>query len=358
MIPGFRSFSILLAINVLFGCASSSLAQGSDRPTVRVSIGDEKLGPPAQYGLDRLTRAIDAAGGRRDPEAKTEKNLVIGTYSGSKQIQAWVDGKGDDRIEMAKHPESLAVKYRDGKKTLVVAGYDDVGLMYALLEIADMVDHSAEPKRWFDQVAESSESPRNSMRRMRVLMHHAANEKDWYHSLEYWDWYIGMLGRKSVQRPEPRLLASDAVHGADVRLAREGRRIPQRACERRQRRRAPREPRGDAAHRQALPRSRHRAHDRRLAASAVVQFVREDAVESEVADRRPRREEHRRLHVRLALKKLLEECPGIARIQIRPNDESGIHPDDQTAFYRDSVMRAIKEVSPNVKLDLRTVDVL
>jgi hypothetical protein len=59
----------------------------------------------------------------------------------------------------------------------------------------------------------------------------------------------------------------------------------------------------------------------------------------------------------LALKKLLQECPGIARIQIRPNDESGIHLAEQTAFYRDNVMKTIKEVAPHVKLDLRTVGV-
>ena len=42
-------------------------------------------------------------------------------------------------------------------------------------------------------IREVSENPANSMLRMRVLLHHEANEKEWYPSVEYWDWYLDML---------------------------------------------------------------------------------------------------------------------------------------------------------------------
>jgi len=355
------------AIKVLTACATLlyvsvnanyAYAQSKEAPVVRLSIADSKLGPPAQYGVDRLTKALKTAGCRLEAEAPAgAPTLTIGTYGGSKQINDAADGSGTSRIDLPKLAESLAVKYTDAKKqSLVVAGYDDVGLMYALLEIADMVEHSATPKTWFANVTEVSESPKNSMRRMRVLMHHAANEKDWYHSLEYWDWYIGMLAANRFNglnlvysHQTPYMAPMYAWHlkideFPDVR------------------------PIGvtDEEREKNLEVIRHIAklcHERGIELTVGV-WQHLPWMESYVKTRPDQQKlveglngENVGRYTFLAVQKLLKECPGIARVQLRPNDESGIHLSDQMKFYRDNVMRAIKETAPNVKLDLRTVGV-
>ena len=328
-------------------------------PAVRLSIVDRKLGPPAQYGVDRLTKALKDAGCRLETDAPADGlTLTIGTYGGSQQIKDRVDGSGASHIDLPKSAESLAVKYTDAQKhSLIVAGYDDVGLMYALLEIADMVEHSPAPQAWFANVTEISESPRNSLRRMRVLMHHAANEKDWYHSLEYWDWYIGMLatnrfnGLNLVYSHQTPYMAP--MYAWHVQVD-EFPNVRAKGV-------------SEAERQENLKVMRHIAklcHERGIELTiGVWQHLpwfhsylktRPDQ-ESLVEGLDPK---NIGPYTYLALKKLLKECPGIARIQIRPNEESGILPADQTVFYRDSVMRAIKEADPPVKLDLRTVDVL
>jgi hypothetical protein len=327
---------------------------------VQLSIADTKLGRPAQYGLERLTRALEAHGVRLTVAAtEARQNLIIGTYGGSDEIRAWVDRgeNGDVRLTMEKRPEALAVKRLNASKpTLAVVGYDDVGLMYALLDIADLVELSASPAKWFEEVDEISEAPRNSMRRMRVLMHHAANEKDWYHSLDYWDWYIGMLatnrfnGLNLVYSHQSPYMAPMYAWHVEVEEYPNVRAKGVSNEERRQNQKV----------------MRHIAklcHERGIELTIGVwqhlpwfnSYLKTRPDQESLVEGLD--ENNIARYTYLALKKLLKECPGIARIQIRPNEESGIHPKDQTEFYRDSVMRAIKQAAPHVKLDLRTVDV-
>lgn len=343
---------------VLIIRAASANSQEADRNSVvRLRIEDANLGPPAKYGIERLRKVLESRGCRIDVAADSQKTLIVGTYGGSKQVKAWVDGDSSRRIHLEKRPEALVVKRMAAPEpSLVVAGYDDVGLMYALLEIADMVEYSTDPAGWFDDVSEVSESSRNGMRRMRVLMHHAANEKDWYHNQEYWDWYIGMLAANRFNglnlvysHQTPFMAPMYAWHlkideFPDVRPIG----VP------------------DEDREKNLQVMRHIAklcHDRGIELTIGVwqhlpwmnsylktrpnQQVMVEGLSGENIGR----------YTYLAVKSLLKECPGIARIQIRPNDESGIHLSEQTAFYRDNVMRAIREAAPHVKLDLRTVGV-
>ena len=195
------------------------------------------------------------------------------------------------------------------------------------------------------------------MRRMRVLMHHAANEKDWYHSLKYWDWYIGMLATNRFNglnlvysHQTPYMAPMYAWHlkideFPDVRPI--GVSDEQRA--------------------KNLEVMRHIAklcHDRGIELTIGIwqhlpwmKAYLEDARSDQQVMVEGLNGKNVGRYTYLAVKKLLKECPGIARIQIRPNDESGINLSEQTAFYRDNVMRAIREAAPNVKLDLRTVGV-
>jgi len=54
-----------------------------------------------------------------------------------------------------------------------------------------------------------------------------------------------------------------------------------------------------------------------------------------------------------ALKKVLAACPAIRSVQIRTNNESGIPQDYQAEFYRDGVLRALRDAGRPMILDLR-----
>ena len=54
-----------------------------------------------------------------------------------------------------------------------------------------------------------------------------------------------------------------------------------------------------------------------------------------------------------ATKRLLAGCPGIKGIQLRVNAESGVPPEKQTAFFTNTIFRAMREAGRPVLLDLR-----
>src|SRR5262245_18149910 len=138
------SFAVMLMAADLARISQSQLAVAES--AVQLTIVDTKLGPPAQYGLQRLTAALKSNGIRLGSATTgAPQKLIIGTYGGSDQIKKWVDGgsKDSSSVPLEKKREALVVKRpKESKPTLVVAGFDDVGLMYALLEIADMVEYS------------------------------------------------------------------------------------------------------------------------------------------------------------------------------------------------------------------------
>lgn len=357
----FPRFPLLTAVVVagLLGAAAtaSMAADGGASQVIRLVLENEELGPPAKYGVDQLTDALEKQNVKLEAKevAEAARVLRVGTYLGSDAVRKLAD---EGEIQLAKQTEALSITRQTGERgsTLLVAGYDDVGLMYALLELADEVEHCADISKWFENVEETFESPRNAMRRMRVLMHHAANEADWYHSKEYWDWYIGMLASNRFNglnlvysHQTPYMAPMYAWHlkideFPDVR------------------------PIGisDEQRQENLEVLRHIAklcHDRGIELTIGV-WQHLPWMHSYLQSRPDQKSLVEGLdgknigpYTYLAVKKLLQECPGIARIQIRPNDESGIHSSQQTAFYRDNVMRAIKETAPHVKLDLRTVGV-
>lgn len=350
-----QMFSVILICFCILFTNPGSVSKSFGVELKQTSQG--KLEPEAQYGIDRLKVALKTPDKSVDGKDKNPNTEVIlyGTLKESKVIQQLVK---EGKLKLKDAAESLAVKRLkiDGRKTIVFAGADATGLMYALLDLVDALEHSTTPANTLDTYADISESPKNGMRRMRVLMHHAANEHDWYHSKEYWDWYIGMLSTNRFNglnlvysHQTPYMAPMYAWHlkideFPDVR------------------------PRGvsDEQREENLEVMRYIAKlcDERGIELTIGVWQHLPWMRSYLKTR-PNQEvlvdglngKNVGRYSYLAMKKLLKECPGIARIQLRPNDESGIHSSEQTSFYRDNVMRAIKESPRNVKLDLRTVGV-
>ncbi len=327
-------------------------------PQIRAAVPlqvDGVLDPPAAYGLAQLEKSLAARGVRleRRSDADGGRGVRVGVAAAGSPFAAWMKAGG---MTVPAEKEGLAVKrVRDGRgDTLVFAGADSVGLMYAFLEAAEEVEALPQGADWYSSIRDVSEKPANSLRRMRVLLHHEANERDWYPSIEYWNWYLDMLARNrfnglnlvfshqsSYMAPmyawHVKVPGFPGVRGKGLT---EQQRI---------------------ANLEALKAIGRMCKERGIELTVGVwqqlpwirRFVktREDQpIYVEGLD-----ETNVRQYTYLAMKELLRQVPGIARIQIRPNDESGIPMDQQTEFYRETVLKAIAEADPKVLIDLRMV---
>lgn len=124
-----------------------------------------------------------------------EVTVAIGT-SADIRIQVLLAGAGK---EAPQKPESLLCCFapvREGR-VLVLAGADNAGLMYLLLEMARRIQNKG-PEA-LTTVEEFYEEPDNAVRCMdRYIVGHLDNE--WFRSEEFWQYYLKRLARARFNR--------------------------------------------------------------------------------------------------------------------------------------------------------------
>ncbi|MCJ7565395.1 MAG: hypothetical protein MUP52_12520, partial [Candidatus Aminicenantes bacterium] len=139
--PLFVSVITFVLIFFILPSPAHNLYAGEQLSSSNVNIVvDGPIGPPSSFGLEKMSQAFKERGlspARKGSigEAQSPFVILIGTLKGSNVIK---DLRGKGKLSLADKKESLAVKrLKDGgKDLLVIAGADDRGLMYALLEIA------------------------------------------------------------------------------------------------------------------------------------------------------------------------------------------------------------------------------
>lgn len=334
---------------------SPRIARGPAPPEV-VFLVEQPLSAPAAYALEALEAALDNRGiaWTRDSGAGAARRIIVGIPSFSPVLKALLS---QGRMELADQPESLSVKrlLDSGRDTLAVAGRDERGLMYALLETARQIEHAEPGTDWYQAVREISESPRVPLRSMSVLLHSEDCEKEWYYSRDYWRSYFAMLAENRWNafnlvfshqtaylsplyafhvkvEEHPEVYAIGLTEAERVRNLRMLRFISSLAAE--------------------------RGIDftigiwQQIAWESKNQGSRQETMVAGLT----RANMHS--YVYHALKKLLGECPGIKTVQLRINHESGIDYDEQTEFFTNSVFRAIKDCGRPVRLESRNVGLL
>jgi hypothetical protein len=185
---------------IIFAPCCSPLEQGTSSqpgPTNVDLVVDGTIGKAAQYGIDQMIASLQARGCKVDQvesldAAGSDHILLLGTLEESEVVRSLQD---ENRIDLPQGKESLAVKRHkeENRDVLIIAGSDDRGLMYAVLEAAQQIIALEEDANWFFSLQEISESPLVPVRSMAVLLHNEDCEKDWYYSEEYWQEYMGML---------------------------------------------------------------------------------------------------------------------------------------------------------------------
>jgi len=98
-------------------------------------------------------------------------------------------------------PESLAVlPFASGNRHGILAAGDERGLMYALLELADRIQHSDNPLTALEQPHATTERPFNSVRSIGRIFCSDIQDKPWFYDREMWPAYFAMLATQRFNR--------------------------------------------------------------------------------------------------------------------------------------------------------------
>lgn len=355
-LPGIlKRFAV--ACFVVPGMILSSFSGAMARPVDPVDIiVDESLSEPAAYGLGEFIRVLERKGYDAErttalAKARSSHVIVIGTLR-SKNIRSFVRSGA---LALSDVKESLSVKRLNAGKqsVLAIAGADERGLMYALLEAAREVDAAAD-KPAVDAITEVAETPLVPVRSMAVFLHNEDDEREWYYSREYWEDYFGMLAANRwntfnlvfshqtsylapmypfhvtvKEYPEVRANLSEAQRVKNLETLR-----------------------------MITTLAKERGIDFTLGIWQQIAWETSEEVEGQESMVSGYNKENMTGYTYLALKQLLRECPGITGLQLRMNYESGVTFDRQTEFFRDAIFRAAKESGRDILIELRDIGLL
>ena len=178
---------------LVIGAGAGALAQSGRR--VQIVLGGAAP-PPVLWAAGELRHAIEVRGvtallveDRLPPQGPDLRILAAPSPA---QLKAAA-------VVLPAAPESLGLASID-RQTVVAAGSDPRGTVYALLELADRVLHGGDP---FDSLAipkPEVEHPANSVRSIARLFVSDVEDKPWFNDREMWPAYLSMLAAQRFNR--------------------------------------------------------------------------------------------------------------------------------------------------------------
>ncbi len=160
-------------------------------------LSDPSPGPAAEHGLGKVMSALKAKGTAAEraasPASARGKVLVLaGLSSAAGPVAEALKAAG---VSVPAVAESLAIRHTrlNGKPALVVAGSDDRGLMYALLDVADRIGWAEDANRPFSEVASTVEKPYVPDRALSIYTMHRKHFESRFYDEAYWTRYLDML---------------------------------------------------------------------------------------------------------------------------------------------------------------------
>jgi hypothetical protein len=149
------------------------------------------------WAADELERALTARGVKvlrcsRISQANSGDSCIVAAGSNSEAATRILKSA---HISVAATPEALGVCTGEigGKKVLLAAGYDARAVVFALLDLADRVEHGADPIAALTTVPTLAERPANEVRSITRLFVSEIEDKPWFNDREMWQRYLTML---------------------------------------------------------------------------------------------------------------------------------------------------------------------
>ena len=346
-------------IAVLAALGLLALVQVASAQVTVSLVSESSPGPAAAHGLTKLAAALGARKIEVDraaapAAAKGGIVIVAGLASGSGPAAELLKSAG---VSAPAGPEALVVHHVQvaGKPAVVVAGSDDRGLMYALLDVADRVGWAEDPARPLSEVKDAAERPAVAERALSVYTFHRATFESRFFDEAYWARYLDLLAADRFNTfvlifgyenwgyfspPYPYFFDIEEFPGVKV--------VDFAADRQRQ-------------YLAGLKRLIAMAHARGLRFTVGIwDHIYRGGVQgpTEYA-KRPTpglvwgvTAENLRPFTKAALAKLLRLVPDLDAIQFRMHDESGLKPGEMEAFWGD-VFDVVKASGARLRCDLR-----
>ena len=189
--------SLILSISAtVFFLAPACNSQAARNSTVSL-ITDTQIGPAVRHGLSKVRLALREDGIETEQvtslqDARGAILIVSGISEGPGAASTLLTGRN---IAKPKEPESLVIRHMksNGKKTLLVSGADDRGLMYGLLDVAERIGWAENPKNPLSEVRNAEEKPAVAERGLSIYTMHQGNFESYFYDETYWARYLDML---------------------------------------------------------------------------------------------------------------------------------------------------------------------
>jgi len=347
------------------GVRSARSASAVNMPGLKPQISivaDETRGAPFEFGLRKLTAALKAKNipfelVTRAGLAKGASLIVAGI--GSSRTLAAV--QSHKKYVLPKTAEALTI-YKatfHNKPIVVVNGFDDRGVLYGLLDVADRISWAAKGQNIFSKIKEIAERPAVAERAVSV---YTMNRRYWesrFYDEAYWSRYFDMLAGDRFNMftiicgyenggflapPYPYFFDVPGYPGIkmkDVTQQVQNRNLA------------------------ALNKIIQLAHDRGIQVTVGIwDHIYRGGIQAGtsaggLADSRAQNgfvtgldADNLTAYTRAALDKFIRLVPGLDAIQFRMHDESGLKKEEQRPFWK-SVFQSVKENHPNIRLVLR-----
>jgi hypothetical protein len=154
---------------------------------------------PVSWALSQLREALAGRGVGCDGAPAGEGACALAATPASAVAQGMLRAAG---VQAPAAPEALAIvagRYAGGPAVLA-CGADERGLVYAILELADIVTHSADSLAALLATRETVERPANRVRGIARLFTSEVEDKPWFYDRAFWTPYLTMLASQRFNR--------------------------------------------------------------------------------------------------------------------------------------------------------------
>ncbi len=181
---------VVLLSMLLFACSENQA------PKVSI-VTDPNFGDPVAHGLKKLALSLESQNIPFEQvssldQARGDLMVIAGLSSGAGEAALILQ---ESKMSCPEEAEALAIwkTKKQEKPTWVINGFDDRGLMYGLLEVAERISWSADKNDPFSELETIVEQADVSTR---AISMYTMNRKYWesrFYDEAYWESYLDLL---------------------------------------------------------------------------------------------------------------------------------------------------------------------
>ncbi len=150
--------------------------------------------PPVRWALDQLQDRLKSRNVLTEVHSSLDKvspDAVVVLVAGhtSKLARPLLEGSG---VSIPNVPEAVGlIRGQAADRSVLLASGSDVrGVVYAVLELADRVEHAPNPIAELERPDRIVEQPANRVRSIARLFTSEVEDKAWYYDKSFWEQYL------------------------------------------------------------------------------------------------------------------------------------------------------------------------